>query len=132
MFNEILTGKASLDPSTKSTDPFRTPGEVATIQCNSCNQHFPANQAVFGHCRDCTRAAREPLAVLAAQEQSARQFAEVRAHEEHLQRNAWILRAVVMVILAIGLAVFRFGMRSQMQEDARRMHGESLYEIQNQ
>jgi hypothetical protein len=116
MFNEILTGKASLDPQPKPLEPFREAGELppVTETCVGCGRSFkaPANR-IATHCASCMlqiaelNAANDRMAFVAAEAEAQR--------KQNSQRLFSIIGGIVVVA---GLIVFKAGMRSQMREDA--------------
>jgi hypothetical protein len=128
VFNEILTGQATSGDTRAPSDPYRAAGEVSTLECASCHERFPASQALQGQCRTCTKSMHDPLAVLRAQEQSARVYADVQGEQDRRARNARILRAVLLIAAAIVFGLIRYGMRTQLREDLRQSHGYSSYQ----
>ncbi len=127
MLNDILTGTAS-KPTTD--DPYRSPGEVRPVLvCTSCQQEFPPAQAVNGMCRACVQRHPDALArMLHEQEVDARHRAAINSEIRRRNRNARVFRVVLLVAVAILVALFRYGMRKQMDEDERQMQGIKSYE----
>lgn len=60
MLNDILLGRATLEGEKRETDPFRAPGEVATITCATCGAVVPSSQASGTRCRRCMQPAPPP------------------------------------------------------------------------
>jgi hypothetical protein len=125
MFNEILTGKASIEPKPAPLAPYREPGPVppVTKTCVTCSTpyHAPASSPP-GLCGRCNleiaeaNARVDRLGYLAGEEQAR------RAANSHR-----IMGIVLTVLVAGGLLIFKFGMRSQMREDAAQAAGYSSY-----
>jgi hypothetical protein len=95
VFNEILTGKATLEPETPRGDgPYREPGERATTECVSCGQSLPVTQLVNGRCRTCAQQAAASFdAILANTQQSSRAFAAAEAERRRRELHARIIKA---------------------------------------
>lgn len=99
MFNEILTGKASLEP--KSAPPPTAPPAPAAPVPAAVVQ---ANQA---------------------QSAAALHAASLGARRNDASHN--LFRVIVLVVVAIGLGFFRYGMRKQEREDAAQAAGYRNY-----
>jgi len=107
MFNDILTGKASLEPKRESNGPYREQAVLPPIQhvCVTCGQRYqgPAG-SVPGCCSTCH---------VAIVEANARESAlAVHAAQEHARRagkSHRVLRALLIVAIGIGAALFRYG-----------------------
>lgn len=124
MFNEILTGKTSLEPTPEPIAPYREPVvAIAARSCVSCNQLYRAPAHLPpGMCARCNlelveiNARNDRMGYLQGVEQAR------RAESSHR------LVAIVGGILVLGgLVAFKLGMRSQMREDAAQAAGYQSY-----
>ena len=112
MFNEILTGKATLEAQPPQASPYREQATLPSIKhaCMRCQQTYSAPAgSTAGNCPACcmTVAALSTDAVHRAMAEQARRD---RSHK--------LFRGALFVVIAIGVAAFRWGMRTQMREDA--------------
>ena len=125
MFNEILTGQASLEQKAVVADPYRQESiPQITLTCVDCAKTYPANIGTPpGRCGACHVRFAEANAAA-----SARAYAGVQDGIERRKRNAWLLRTAALTVCGIALALFKLGMRHQMAEDARQAAGVSGHE----
>ncbi len=126
MFNDILTGKASVAPEPAPMEPYREQGALppVTETCVGCGMSFKAPAGtVATHCPSCQlrtfelNAQNDRMAFLAAEEDHRR--------KQNSQRLFAIIGGVVVLI---GLVFFRYGMRSQRRDDAAQAAGYSDYD----
>jgi hypothetical protein len=96
MFNEILTGKASIE---------HTPPVAPPVQAPAPSRVSPA--------------------ALANAEASARAFAESEAQRRRAQNSHRILAVAAAVVASLGFAMFRWGMRDAYEKDLRAGYGYS-------
>jgi len=120
MFNDILTGKATLEPKPQVVDPDREPSiPQVTLTCVGCKQTYPANTGTPpGHCRVCNLAIVEANAAA-----SARALREV---ENRMRRSAVshrVLKIIVVLLVGVGLVVMKTAMRKDQRDDAARAAG---------
>lgn len=124
MFNEILTGKASLDP--KSPPLIASPiGEPVVDQhrtCTTCGRPFVASASHHVKCGPCNVAT-----IQQAQQESARNLAAAALRQQSDERTWTVLRWIFVALVGLGLAFYRYGMRKQMAEDNAVMHGHRPY-----
>ncbi len=116
MFNEILTGKASLEDKPRETDPYRQESvpEISVI-CASCRKSFTTKvNSGAVRCSTCHLAF-----VQANSAQSARALADANDWQRRDARSSWLLKTVVIVVCSIGLAILKSGMRKDMGSSAR-------------
>ncbi len=125
MFNDILTGKASLEPKPEPQSPYREQAVLPPVQhvCVACGQRYkaPADSAP-GRCPTCH---------VAMVEENTRQSAlAAHAGQDHFRRAARshrMLRGFLVIAIGVGVALFRYGMRTQMREDAAQAAGYHSY-----
>lgn len=125
MLNDILTGKASLEPRPESESPYRQQAVLPPVRhgCITCGQRYeaPAGSSP-GRCPTCH---------VAMVEENTRHSALVaRAAEEQARRSqrTWrVLRVVVGIAIAIAIGLFKYGMRTQLREDAAQAAGYHSY-----
>jgi hypothetical protein len=125
MFNDILTGKASLEPRPESESPYRQQAVLPPVRhaCITCGERYqaPAGSSP-GRCPTCH---------VAMVEENTRQSEHVaRASEEQARRarRTWrVLRVVLGIAVAIAIGLFKYGMRTQMREDAAQAAGYHSY-----
>jgi len=124
MFNDILTGKASLEEKPKSADPYReesVPDITAT--CNRCHKAFLTKAGTSpAYCGPCKAIVAQSNAALSAQ-----QFANVNANIRSSDNGYRILRVGIMIVIGIGLAIFKSGMRHSYEQDTRSYDYEPSY-----
>lgn len=126
MFNDILTGKSSLEPQPTPMEPYREPGAVPPVDetCVGCGMKFevPAN-TIATHCASCK---------LQIVELNARndQMAYLAAEDDHRRKqNSQRLFAIIGgAVVLIAVFAFRYGMRSQMRDDAAQAAGYHDYD----
>ena len=125
MFNEILTGKASLEVKPPPADPYReesVPAEI-TLKCLRCSKDYTAKGGTApGNCGACN--------ALIAQENAAASAAAFREAEDRFNRNEAshrILKALLFVAFLIVVAFVRYQMRKAQRDDAARAAGYSDY-----
>lgn len=114
MFNDILTGKASLEPTPEGDGggPYRKPQvPQVSVTCVDCKKPYavPANTPP-GRCALCHVRFAEANTPM-----------NVRANDwqERQDQSHRVFRVVVGIAIAVGVAIFRVGMRHSMEEDAR-------------
>jgi len=111
MFNDILTGKATNEPP-KEVSPYREPGAVE-LACTICKQVYRAAPgSVAGACTAC----RAMIDAQLAAANSAAVYDAIADHA-HLARRRKIVRAILVVVIGLGVGLFRCGARRQMRED---------------
>ncbi len=126
MFNEILTGKSSLEPKPEPMAPYREQGVPAPVRetCLGCKQVFqvPAN-TIATHCQSCRlsiieiNARNDRMAFLAAEDEAR------RASNSHR-----LFALIGGIVVVVGLGIFKFGMRSQLREDRAQAAGYHSYD----
>lgn len=126
MFNDILTGKSSIEPKPAPMDPYRQQGVVPAVKetCTGCGRTYetPSN-TVATHCQSCR------MQIFELNAQNERMAFHAAETEARRAQNSHRLFAIVGgIVVVIGLAFFRFGMRSQMREDAAIGAGYSSYD----
>lgn len=126
MFNEILNRQASLEPTSEAKDPYREQGVLPPIRhaCIACGSTYEAPAgSVPARCGPCH---------LAMVESNQKESAALhRAQEEHARKAANSQRLVrwgLMIAIAVGAGLFKYGMRTQMREDAAVGAGYSSYD----
>lgn len=114
MFNEILTGKASLEEKPAAADPYREPSVPdVSMTCPDCHKTFTTKVGSGAtKCAVC-----HVLSAQAATAASGHTYENV--HEAHLRSgtNAKLVSLLVTVGLGIGLVIFKYQMRKQSRED---------------
>lgn len=127
MFNEILTGQKSIEekPAPIDTSPYRLPGELPpTLNCLRCQKSFPATQAIGGMCRTC---APNTDAVLASMRSNQRvSYVDQGEEERNRVVTGKVIAIAITLVIAIGLAFFRYNMRRQFREDMETSHAFDL------
>ncbi len=126
MFNEILNGKASLEPRPASMDPYRQAGALPPIErvCVTCSRTYQAPAGSQpGACPSCNQ---QLFEINARNDALAFQLAEQDAQRSHNSHRLFAVIGGIVVIVALGF--FRFGMRSQMREDAAQAAGYRSYD----
>ncbi|MDB4957099.1 MAG: hypothetical protein JWO36_4668 [Myxococcales bacterium] len=121
MFNEILTGKASLENKPPPAGPYRESSVPdVTLTCTDCQKAF-VTKAGSGatKCAVC-----HVLAVQANAAASSRAVENANATLRRSGSNATMFRIMIVVAIAIGLGIFKTGMRRQLDEDARIASGD--------
>jgi hypothetical protein len=124
VFNDILTGKASIEPPREPISPYRE-NNVPPVRhaCVSCHETYAAPA---GSPRD-----RCPTCQLAMVElnrqQSDQTFLAAQAQRERAARSHRILYAAIMIAAGIAVVLFRGAMRTQMREDAAQAAGYHSY-----
>ena len=113
MFNEILTGKATLEPPVV-VDPYRegTTPEV-TLTCTDCQESFRtkvgSGATRCGVCR---------VKVMEAQRaENELAIAHATYSLQQSQSNAKVIRYVVIAVIGFGLAFMKYQMRESLHED---------------
>ncbi|HEU0035530.1 MAG TPA: hypothetical protein VFQ53_33195 [Kofleriaceae bacterium] len=92
--------------------------------CIGCGQPFPANQAIAGRCRSCIRQSSQPVTQLLDQDPGRFQYISTRNPD-----LSWtVLRIIIAIVVIVGLALFKFGMRESMRNDYREANGVHTYE----
>jgi hypothetical protein len=125
MFNEILTGKASLEAKPPAVDPYREesiPAEI-TLTCLRCSKEYTAKGGTAaGNCGACN--------AVIAQENAAASAAAFREAENRFNKNE-ASHAVMKTLLVIGflvvIAFIRHQMRKAQRDDAAQAAGYSDY-----
>lgn len=126
VFNEILTGKASLEVKPPPVDPYREesiPAEI-TLKCLRCSKDYTAKGGTAaGNCGACN--------ALIAQENAAASAAAFREAEARFNKNE-ASHAVMKTLLVIGflavIAFIRYQMREAQRNDAAQAAGYSSYD----
>ena len=125
MFNELLTGKATLEPAPEPQAPYREPGVLPPLEhtCATCHQSYrgPAG-SVAGTCASCQLAVRE---LDARNDALAFQQAEAAQQRVHNRHKLFVFIGGLVVVALLG--VFKFGMRSQLREDLAQGAGYKSY-----
>jgi len=127
VLNDILLGKES-SPRPVPVDPYRTQSEVPVAPsreatCVTCRASYAVRgTGSAGRCPACFAAmvAKNQADTAAALRASAEQAARA-------QRSHRIFGAVVLVLVLIAAAAFRYGMRRQAREDAAQAAGYHSY-----
>jgi hypothetical protein len=117
VFNEILTGEKSLEhPPKPVPDPYRVPApNPAMLSCTSCNELFPSGQAIAGMCRKCAPSATAALNAMGSTERIS--YASGEQQERDRKMKNTIFSIVLFIVIAVGIAAFKFGMREQYRAD---------------
>ncbi|MBA2541491.1 MAG: hypothetical protein H0V17_17750 [Deltaproteobacteria bacterium] len=123
MFNEILTGAKSLEnPPKPAPDPYRVPAEIPEMTaCASCRELFPSKQSMMGMCRRCAPTATETLNSLGSTERVSYESGEQQERDRKMKNTLFSI--VLFIVVAVGLAAFKFGMREQYREDMNQAAG---------
>ena len=126
MFNELLTGKATLEPAPEPQAPYREPGVLPPLEhtCATCHRSYrgPAG-SVAGTCASCQLAVRE---LDARNDALAFQQAEAAQQRVHNRHKLFVFIGGLVVVALLG--VFKFGMRSQLREDLAQGAGYKSYD----
>jgi hypothetical protein len=124
MFNEILTGKASIEPQPAVADPYRQESVPDVSKtCVDCQQTFTTKIT-----NPVTRCQRCHLTLVEANAAaSARAYAETEAQLSRERTHAWIRRAVLILICGTIVAFIKYEMRKQYAEDMRAANGGLSY-----
>jgi len=116
VFNEILTGKASLEPKPEPMAPYRELGTMPPVHhaCVTCSQRYlaPAGSTA-SLCATCQL---EIVEANARNDRLAFQLSEDQARRA-ARSHRW-MATIIGTLVVVGLGLFRYGMRSQMREDA--------------
>lgn len=124
MFNEILTGKASLEVK-PPVDPYReesVPAEV-TLKCLRCSKDYTAKGgAAPGNCGACNAIIAQQNAAASA---AAMHEAEVRFNKNEASHR--VMKALLFVAFLVVIAFIRHQMRKAQREDAAIGAGYSSY-----
>jgi len=125
VFNELLTGKATLEPAPQPQAPYREPGVLppATHACATCRRSYqgPAG-SIAGTCASCQLAVRE---INARNDALAFQQAEAAQQRVQNQHKLFVfIGSVVIIALAL---VFKVGMKTQLREDLAQGAGYKSY-----
>jgi hypothetical protein len=120
MFNDILTGKASLDPK-PAPGPYREQAALPPIShaCIACGQTYQApSGSAPGRCSPCH---------VSFVEENARQSAlAVQAGQEHLRRSEKshrTMRTIFFITACLVAAAIKYGMHAQQRDDAAQAAG---------
>lgn len=117
MFNEILTGKATLEPPPQATPPAVGFLDV-THSCVRCTKEYPAKTgSVPGHCPSChTFVVQENAAA------SARAFNAAAANIRSSEASVRLIKVLVVIAAAIVFGFIKYNMRKQIREDNAAAH----------
>jgi cell division septation protein DedD len=121
VFNELLTGKATLDPPPQPQSPYREPGVVppVTHTCPTCRQAYRARAgSIAGTCGSCQEIQARNDALAFQQAEAAQQ----RVQNQH--KLFVFIGSIVIVALAV---VFKVGMKTQLREDLAQGAGYQSY-----
>jgi hypothetical protein len=121
VFNEILTGKATLTPEPPTAGPYRTETvPMVSATCIACLQPFtvragtPAQRCGPCHVAHVEANMAHDVAVRAG----------IRREAERRRRNDKILRYTLTAAAIVALAFYKLGYRNQLEEDAAIANGE--------
>ena len=123
MFNEILTGKASLEPKPAAAIP---PAALPPVQhdCIDCGRRYEAAAgSASARCGACHVAMVERNTALSAQLMHA-----TGDRMRRDARNRMIVRVVLGLVVSAGIIAFRAGMKHQMRDDAAQAAGYRDYD----
>jgi hypothetical protein len=96
VLNDILTSKA----------PCEAPPPAATpTACVTCGRQLAESDHIFRTCMACGQLAQQRAAI------------EARRWSARGDRNAWLLRVLIIVGLGIAVALFRYAKNRQIDED---------------
>ncbi len=125
MFNEILTGKASLEVKPPPADPYReesVPAEI-TLKCLRCSKDYAAKGgAPAGNCGACN-------AIIAQQNAAASAAAMYEAELQFNKNEAshGVMKLLLFIGFLVVVAFIRHQMRKAQREDAAVAAGYSSY-----
>lgn len=121
MFNELLTGKATLEPPPAPQSPYREPGVLppVTHTCTTCHRSYRGRSgSIAGTCGSCQEINARNDALAFQQAEAAQQ----RVQNQH--KLFVFIGSVVVVVLAL---VFKLGMKTQLREDLAQGAGYKSY-----
>jgi hypothetical protein len=109
MLNDILTGKASVNPDPPpSQDPYRK-AAVEQATCTGCGKLVVSNAVRNGHCPTCARVAEQAVAqaMSARYQQQAYQLHSMRVRNDDY---AWVIRLIVYLVFSVIVVAARCSM----------------------
>ena len=116
MFNELLTGKATLDPPPMAADPYRVESvPEVSVMCVSCLKDFKTkvHNSSAMRCPSCHVAFVE-----ANQVESARALASAEARFERSRRDTRLWLFAVGAVISLALGFIRYQMKKDLRESA--------------
>jgi hypothetical protein len=120
VFNEILTGKATLEQKPAAADPYRQQSiPEITLTCSDCGATYKATVGTPpGRCGVCNVKLAERTTAANAQAHAA-----MHAAVERSQRSHWWLKVALTVLICLAAGLCKMAMRHQFREDMRAASG---------
>lgn len=110
MFNDILTGKSTLEQEPEPKHPFRPDPGSHDLVCTSCQRTFPASQAMAGRCRAC---APNVDAALGAMRGPKADYTDYGANDRGRDLGLTIVIVGVLIAAVLAMVYARVSMRQQ-------------------
>jgi hypothetical protein len=112
VFNEILTGKATLEPPRMTVEQVAALPDV-THSCVRCTKQYTAKaSSPPGHCSACNA-----IVVQENAAESARAYNAAAANIRSSQASVRLIKVLFVIAISIVFGFIKYSMRKQMRED---------------